>query len=271
MDMLYQQYILHRFFLLRINSFEFVFKSLKSSLRKASFFLPIETYSPEDDRRSRRVDGQVGWGGGGGRLQNTPTASLQRGKTSPRCVLGMTLKQSDGEVPVNLKLWGMQSTPLLPSLPGTHWPGVVTPDRVLSMGQIELNCVLMLNWIAWNRTRTSRLELQNTSTASLQRGKTSPTCVLGMTLKRSDGEVPVNLKLWGMQSTPLLPSLPGTHWPGVVTPDRVLSMGQIELNCVLMLNWIAWNRTWTSRLGQQNTSTASLQRGKTSPTCVLDI
>ena len=25
------------------------------------------------------------------------------------------------------------------------WPGVVAPDRVLSMGQIELNYVLMLN------------------------------------------------------------------------------------------------------------------------------
>ena len=24
--------------------------------------------------------------------------------------------------------------------------------RALSMGQIELNCVLMLNWITWNRT-----------------------------------------------------------------------------------------------------------------------
>ena len=40
-----------------------------------------------------------------------------------------------------LKLWGMWSTPSLSSLPG-----------LLSMGQIELNCVLMLNWIAWNRT-----------------------------------------------------------------------------------------------------------------------
>ena len=43
-----------------------------------------------------------------------------------------------------LELWGMQSTPPLPSLPGPLWPGVVVPDRVLSMGQIELNCVLML-------------------------------------------------------------------------------------------------------------------------------
>ena len=30
--------------------------------------------------------------------------------------------------------------------------GVVIPDRLLSMGQIELNPVLMLNWIVWNRT-----------------------------------------------------------------------------------------------------------------------
>ena len=33
----------------------------------------------------------------------------------------------------------------MPSLPGPFWPKVVVPDRVLSMGQIELNCVLMLN------------------------------------------------------------------------------------------------------------------------------
>ena len=32
------------------------------------------------------------------------------------------------------------------------WPSVVAPDRALSMGQIELNCILMLNWIVWNRT-----------------------------------------------------------------------------------------------------------------------
>ena len=51
-----------------------------------------------------------------------------------------------------LELWGMQSTPLLPSLLGSLWPGVVAPDRVLSMGQQELNCVLLLNWIVWNRT-----------------------------------------------------------------------------------------------------------------------
>ena len=43
-----------------------------------------------------------------------------------------------------LDLWGMQSTSLLPLLPGLVWPRVVTLDRVLSKDQIELNSVLML-------------------------------------------------------------------------------------------------------------------------------
>ena len=54
--------------------------------------------------------------------------------------------------------------------------------------------------------------------------------------KKSDGEVPVILELWEMQSTPSLPSIPGPLRPRVVVPNRVLCMGQIELNCVLMLN-----------------------------------
>ena len=41
-------------------------------------------------------------------------------------------KQSDHETPVMLELCGMQSTPSL------LWPGVVAPDMILSMGQIEL-------------------------------------------------------------------------------------------------------------------------------------
>ena len=44
-----------------------------------------------------------------------------------------------------LELRGMHSTPSLPSHPGPLWLGVVAPNRVLSMGQIELNCVLELN------------------------------------------------------------------------------------------------------------------------------
>ena len=49
-----------------------------------------------------------------------------------------------------LEFGGMQSTHSLPSLPGPLCPGVVAPDRVLSMGQIELNCVF---------TKTELLEI----------------------------------------------------------------------------------------------------------------
>ena len=41
-----------------------------------------------------------------------------------------------------LELWGMRSTPSLPSLPGPLWPGVVTPDKGPTMGQIELTAYL---------------------------------------------------------------------------------------------------------------------------------
>ena len=67
-------------------------------------------------------------------LLNTPTAPLQRDKNTPphtTSVLIYDTKQSDGEVPVMLELWGMQSTPSLPSLPDPLWPRVVTPDRAV--------------------------------------------------------------------------------------------------------------------------------------------
>ena len=52
------------------------------------------------------------------------------GNDSPKECPGYDIKQSDGEVPVMLELWEMWRTALLPS----HWPGVVAPDRTLSMG-----------------------------------------------------------------------------------------------------------------------------------------
>ena len=49
---------------------------------------------------------------------------------------GYAIKQF--EAPVMLDLWRMQSTPPLPSLSGPHWSGMLAPDRVLFIGQIEL-------------------------------------------------------------------------------------------------------------------------------------
>ena len=77
-------------------------------------------------------------------LQNTRNASLQRGKNFPNECPGYDTKQSDGETSVKQELWGMWNTPSFPSLPGPLWPGVAAPDRVLSMGQIEVNCVITL-------------------------------------------------------------------------------------------------------------------------------
>ena len=68
---------------------------------------------------------------------NTATATQQRGKIPNQCP-EYDIKQSDGKVPVMLELWGMQSTPSLLLLPVPLWPGVVAPDKVLSMRQIEL-------------------------------------------------------------------------------------------------------------------------------------
>ena len=51
---------------------------------------------------------------------------------------GYEIQPSDREAPVMLDLLGMQSASSLPLLPGTLWPRVVAPHRVLSMGQIEL-------------------------------------------------------------------------------------------------------------------------------------
>ena len=99
------------------------------------------------------------------------------------------------------------------------------------------------HWVIHNYSLPSRLGLEDTTTATLQRGKTPPNECPGYDTKQSDGEVPVKLKLWGMQSTLSLPSLPGPLWPDLLAPDRALSIVLTELHCFLMLKWIVWNRT----------------------------
>ena len=44
-----------------------------------------------------------------------------------------------------LELWRTRGMPPLPPLSCPLWPGVVAPEKALSMGQIELTCELMLN------------------------------------------------------------------------------------------------------------------------------
>ena len=54
-------------------------------------------------------------------------------KTPPNEYPGYDTKQFDGEAPVMLELWRIQSTLLLPLLPGPLWSRVVAPDKVLSI------------------------------------------------------------------------------------------------------------------------------------------
>ena len=79
----------------------------------------------------------VGWGYRIHRLH------LCRGVRPP--TPGHDTKLSDRVIPVMQKFWEMRSNLSLPSLPGPLCPGVVAPDRAPSMGQIGLNCVLILN------------------------------------------------------------------------------------------------------------------------------
>ena len=91
----------------------------------------------------------------------------------------------------------------------------------------------MLNWIIWNKTvwhltlciAQSAGAVEYTDCTSAEGVRPPPNECPGYDTKQSDGEVPAVLELWGMRSTPSLPSLPGPLWPGVVAPDRALSMG----------------------------------------------
>ena len=82
-----------------------------------------------------------------GAVEYTHCFSAEKLRPPPNECPRYEAKQSDGEVPVMLKLWERLSTPLLPLLLVPLWSRVVAADRTLSIGQIALNCVLMLNWI----------------------------------------------------------------------------------------------------------------------------
>ena len=73
-----------------------------------------------------------------GAAEYTICISAVRKDSSNECP-GYDTKQSDGEFPVMLELWGMWSTSSLPLLTGTLSLRVVVSDGVISIGQIELN------------------------------------------------------------------------------------------------------------------------------------
>ena len=75
---------------------------------------------------------------------------LCKGVRLPHLVSRYDTKQLDGDASVILELWEKQSTSLLLSFPGPLSPGMVAPDRVLPMSQIEINCAFVVNWMVWD-------------------------------------------------------------------------------------------------------------------------
>ena len=87
-----------------------------------------------------------------GAVENPDLLSARVRPPPPQWLSWFDNKQFNGEVPVMLELRGMRITPSLISLPGPLWPGVVAPNWVQNEGLVELNYILMLNWIVWDWT-----------------------------------------------------------------------------------------------------------------------
>ena len=102
----------------------------------------------------------------------------------------------------------MQSNLSLSLLPGRLWPGMVAPDRVLSMGRIYVNCVLMLMGIIWNNLNVTPHQF---------------------------GALMLNWITW---NTAVF-----DFETVYLCLTKLFEIGLFQnWTCVLMLNWIVWNK-----------------------------
>ena len=153
-----------------------------------------------------------------------------------------------------LELWGIWSTSSLPSLPGPFQPRVVAPARVLSMGQIELNLVIMLNWIVWNWLLVFTNGLgdlgsisRSSHTKDSKKWYLMPPC-LTFSIIRYRSRVKWRNPGKGVVPSPTLWCRSYRKRSLWVTLDNGRQLYFYLyltgcLNCVFMLNWIVWNRT----------------------------
>ena len=137
-------------------------------------------------------------------------------------VLDMTLNN------LMVRLWETWSTSSLLLLPGPLWPGLVASDRVLSIGQIELNSILMRNWMVLLKTKNSDYNTLHTETPLLHPSS-------------------YTLTLTNM-AVCLLPVLAKHLFSREYQGRSLAWINRFKmelfwhLNCVLMLNRIVWNR-----------------------------
>ena len=141
--------------------------------------------------------------------------------------LGFLRKLRVGSFPVTddchkLLHWLLRSKRF--NLPENQWIYSLWTVHFLIWFLVANLCLVLVN-IIFNRILLSRLGLQNTPSAFLQRGKTPhPNECSWYDTKLSDGEVPIMLELWEMRSNRFLPPLPGLLRPIIVALDRVLSL-----------------------------------------------
>ena len=91
-------------------------------------------------RREWKPGGKAPWG-----RKTPPGTETHSARSAPRQHGRPKCYPAPGEVQSEINLSPKWSGPG-PDCTGL-WPGVVAPDRVLSMTHIELNCVLMQKWI----------------------------------------------------------------------------------------------------------------------------
>ena len=129
---------------------------------------------------------------------------------------------------------------------------VVAPERVLSMDQIELNCLLLLNWVSWNRTV---LTLKLRTYAKLNWLKWNWVCMLNCIIQNwtvFDFETVLSLN-WIVRNWTVfdIETVLTLCWifldRSVITFNCLLTKTMLTQNCIVWirtvwLNWIAWNR-----------------------------
>ena len=99
----------------------------------------------KNDRQRFRVDFFINifFALSAGAVEYTDCNSAEGQDTPTNACPGYDTKQSDGEVPGMLELWGMRSTPILPSLPDPLCPRVVAPDMGPIYGLNRTNGIML--------------------------------------------------------------------------------------------------------------------------------
>ena len=124
---------------------------------------------------------------------------------------------------------------------GSLWPGVVAADRVLYIGQIELNCILELNGITWNRTI---LTFKLHTYYKLNCLKLN---CFGIYLCLDKNNTYTKLNCLNSSCLTKLNSLKKKcFWQlhCVLMLNWIILNGTVfDIETVLTLNWIVWNRT----------------------------